>query len=102
MQAALGAEVSIPVIDGSEEKKLVMPEGTQPGAIIRLKGAGMPNLRRGRGHGDLFAEVLVKIPSRLSERQRELLAEFADLEKQGKGAKTRDFWGKIKGIKNSI
>ncbi len=98
VQAALGAEVSIPVLGENEERRITIQEGTQPGEIIRLKGKGMPSLRRGRGYGDLFVQVIVKIPARLSQRQRELLMEFAGLEKQKTGARTRDFWGKIRGI----
>lgn len=98
IQAALGAEVSIPVLGDDEERKIVIQEGTQPGEIIRLKGKGMRSLRRGRGYGDLFAQVMVKIPTRLSQRQRELLTEFDGLEKQKIGTKTRELWDKIRGI----
>ena len=98
VQAALGAEVSIPVLDDDKERGITIPEGAQPGEIIRLKGKGMPGLRRGRGYGDLFVQVMVKIPTRLSQRQRELLVEFSELEKRKIGAKNRDFWDKIRGI----
>ncbi len=98
LQAALGAEVSIPVLGDKEERKVAIQEGTQPGEIIRLKGNGMPSLRRGRGYGDLFVQVMVMIPTRLSQRQRELLMEFSELERQKMGAKTREFWDRIKGI----
>ena len=98
VQAGLGDEVSIPVLDNNEERRITIPEGTQPGEIIRLKGKGMPSLRRGRGYGDLFVQVAVKIPTRLSQRQRDLLMEFSELEKQKIGTKTKDFWDKIRGI----
>jgi molecular chaperone DnaJ len=99
VQAALGAEVSIPVLgDNNKERRITIPEGTQPGEIIRLKGKGMPSLRRGKGYGDVFVQVMVEIPTRLSQRQRELMLEFSKLEKQKIGAKTRDFWDKIRGI----
>jgi len=97
IQAALGTEVSIPVLDSDGEKRITIPEGVQPEEIIRLKGMGMPSLRRGRGYGDLFMKIIVKIPTRLNQRQRELLMEFGELERQGIGAKTRDFWDKIRG-----
>lgn len=97
IQAALGTEISIPVLDSDKGKKITMPEGAQPEEIIRLKGMGMPSLRRGKGYGDLFVKIIVKIPTRLSQRQRELLMEFSELEKQKVGAKTRDFWDKIRG-----
>lgn len=102
VQAALGTEIPVPLIDESQERVITIHEGTQPGEIIRLKGAGMPSLRRGRGHGDLFIQVMVKTPTRLSQRQRELLMEFGELDKHSKGPKARDFWDKIKGMKNSI
>lgn len=98
VQATLGTEVSIPVLGDNEERRITIQEGTQPGEIIRLKGKGMPSLRRGRRYGDLFVQVMVKIPTRLSQRQQELLTEFGKLEKQKIGAKTRDFWDKIRGI----
>jgi molecular chaperone DnaJ len=98
VQAALGFEASIPVLDNNEERRITIQEGTQPGEIIRLKGKGMPSLRRGRGYGDLFVQVMVKIPTRLSQRQRELLTEFSELEKQKIGAKTKDLWDRIRGI----
>jgi molecular chaperone DnaJ len=71
-QASLGAEITVPVI-GGEEKIRVQP-GIQSGDIIRLKGKGMP----GRyGKGDHLVHVTVKIPDKLSKRQRELLEELA-------------------------
>ena len=97
IQAALGTEVSIPVLDSDEEKDIAIPEGVQPEEIIRLKGMGMPSLRRGKGYGDLFVKIIVKIPTRLSQKQRELLMEFVELENQKIGTKTRDFWDKIRG-----
>jgi molecular chaperone DnaJ len=97
IQAALGTEVSIPVLDSDEEKSIAIPEGVQPEEIIRLKGMGMPSLRRGRGYGDLFVKIIVKIPTRLSQKQRELLMEFGELERQKIGTKTRDLWDKIRG-----
>ncbi|MBW2076626.1 MAG: molecular chaperone DnaJ [Deltaproteobacteria bacterium] len=97
IQAALGTEVSIPVLHSDEEKNIAIPEGVQPEEIIRLKGMGMPSLGRGKGYGDLFVKIIVKIPTRVSQKQRELLAEFAELESQKLGTKTRDFWDKIRG-----
>ena len=101
VDAALGSEISIPVIDDSEQRQVVIPEGTQPGEIIKLKGCGMPSLRRARQRGDLFVQVMVKTPTNLSQRQCELLMEFGELEKQTHAGKTRDIWKKIRGIKNS-
>ena len=76
-QAALGAELKIPTLNGST--KLKVPPGTQSGAEFRLRGQGMPNLR-GYGVGDLRVRILVEVPTRLTARQRQLLEEFATLE----------------------
>jgi molecular chaperone DnaJ len=73
-QAALGARVSVPTLDGEEE--LEIEPGTQPGAVITLRGKGMPSLRRGR-RGDQRVVVNVTIPRRLSAEQRALLERFA-------------------------
>jgi len=101
VDAALGTEISIPVIDDSEQRQVVIPEGAQPGEIIKLKGCGMPSLRRARRRGDLFVQVMVKTPTNLSQTQRELLMEFEELEKQTNRGKNRDIWEKIRGIKKS-
>lgn len=73
-QAALGAELTIPTLDG--EHKVKIPEGTQSGTTIRLRGKGLPGLQSS-GKGDLFVRVRVQTPSRLNKRQRELLEELA-------------------------
>jgi molecular chaperone DnaJ len=72
-QAALGAEVDVPVLEGTA--KLEVPPGTQNGDVLRLRGKGMPALQ-GRGRGDACYHVVVEIPTRLTARQRELLEEF--------------------------
>ena len=101
VDAALGTEVSIPVIDGIEERRVVIPEGTQPNHIVKIKGWGMPSLKRVKRRGDLFVQVMVTTPTHLSQRQRELLTEFRELEKLGREQKPRDSWDRIKGIKSS-
>jgi molecular chaperone DnaJ len=101
VDAALGTQIFIPVIDGSEERSVVIPEGTQPNHMIKIKGCGMPSLKRGKRRGDLFVQVIVNTPTHLSQRQRELLMEFAELEKLGRERKPRDIWDRIKGIKSS-
>jgi molecular chaperone DnaJ len=77
VNAALGTTLEIPTLDGSE--KMHIPEGTQPGDILRLKGKGIPRLR-GQGRGDQIVRVDVRIPKNLSREQEELLREFAGLE----------------------
>ena len=56
--------------------KLTIPEGTQPGAVFRLRGKGIPFLR-GSGRGDQFVSVRVKVPTNLTGNQKELLRQFA-------------------------
>jgi molecular chaperone DnaJ len=73
-QAALGCEVSVRTLEG--ERKLDIPAGTQPGAVLRLKGQGMPRLR-GAGRGDLLVHVRVEVPKVLSEKERALLEALA-------------------------
>ena len=73
-QATLGAEVEVPTLDG--KVKLTIPEGTQPGAVFRLRGKGIPFLR-GSGRGDQFVSVTIKVPKNLTGSQKELLRQFA-------------------------
>ena len=72
--AALGTRVTVPTADG-EEIVDVKP-GTQPGTEIRLRGRGVPQLRRPGTRGDLHVRVDVRVPTRLSRHQRELLEAF--------------------------
>jgi molecular chaperone DnaJ len=90
-QAALGAEVTVPTLDG--EQSLRVPEGTQSGATFRVKGKGVPVLG-GRGRGDLFVSVNVITPTHLSREQRKLLEELAKLEPDGHH--DQKFAGKIR------
>ena len=73
-QAALGAEVEVPTLDG--KVKLTIPEGTQPGAVFRMRGRGIPSLRGG-GRGDQFVSVKMSVPRNLTGSQKELLRQFA-------------------------
>ncbi|MGO4572519.1 molecular chaperone DnaJ [Microvirga sp. 2TAF3] len=72
--AALGGEFSVPTLSGIDAQVKV-PEGTQSGKQFRLKGKGMPVLRS-RDLGDLYIQVVVETPQKLTKRQRELLTEF--------------------------
>lgn len=75
-QAALGTTIEVPVIGG--KALLRIPAGTQSGTSFRLKGKGMPHIKR-PGSGDQFVNVKVKIPTNLSKRERELFKELAAL-----------------------
>ena len=74
-QAALGAEFEIPGIDGPVNIKI--PEGTQNGRDVRVRGRGMPYLNE-KGHGDLIVKVVVQIPRKLSRAQRELVSKLSE------------------------
>jgi molecular chaperone DnaJ len=75
-QAALGAEISVPTLDGDE--KLRIPPGTQPGKVFHMRGKGVPHLRRKDQRGDQLVIINVDIPSRLSKEQRELFEQLAE------------------------
>jgi molecular chaperone DnaJ len=75
-QAALGAEVAVPSLDG--EMSLKIPSGTQSGKVFRLKGKGVPQVN-GSGRGDQLVRVLVLTPSRLDGKQRRLFEELAKI-----------------------
>lgn len=73
-QASLGAVVEVPTVDGTEE--IDIPPGTQPGKVIRLRGKGVPHLRR-NGRGDQLVIISVEIPRNLDPDQRELIEQLA-------------------------
>ncbi len=73
-QAALGSEVDVPTLDG--KVKMRVPQATQPGNVLRIKGKGMPRRIRG-GRGDQLVEVKLEVPTHLSDRARELIEELA-------------------------
>ncbi len=71
---ALGGDVKVPTLNGSEE--LHIPGGTQPGARFKIRGKGMPNVS-GRGHGDLHVIARVSVPKKLTKQQKQLLESLA-------------------------
>jgi len=77
VQAALGDEISIPSLGGSEEKHAVKP-GTQPGTVIRLRGKGVPNVHNPNQVGDLIVKLNVTVPTQMNDRQKEILRNFND------------------------
>jgi molecular chaperone DnaJ len=76
-QAALGAEIEIPILNGT--KKLSIHPGSQNGQLYTLRGDGVPHVD-GFGKGDQHVQILVKVPTKLNKRQKELLKEFASLD----------------------
>ncbi|MBW6442049.1 molecular chaperone DnaJ, partial [Patescibacteria group bacterium] len=80
VDAALGTVIEVLVVDlnnksGLGKTKLKIPVGTQYGSRFLVKGKGMPKLH-GRGQGNVIVQILVKVPERLSKKQRELLENF--------------------------
>jgi molecular chaperone DnaJ len=74
--AALGGEIPVPTLEGKANLKV--PAGTQSGQVFKLRGKGVANVNA-RDHGDLFARLLVEVPTRLNSEQRQKLEEFASL-----------------------
>jgi molecular chaperone DnaJ len=72
-----------------------VPEGTQSGRRFRLQGKGMPVLRS-KQTGDMYIQVLIETPQKLSKRQRELLNEFERLSSQDTQPEATGFFGKVK------
>jgi curved DNA-binding protein len=80
--AVLGGEIKAPTLSG--DVMLNIPPETQSGRTFRLRGKGMPNLRNPKKRGDLYARLMIQIPPKLSQRERELFRELANL-RQDKG-----------------
>ncbi len=93
VQAALGAEVQVETMDGPETVKV--PRGIQPGDVVTLEGKGVPRLRKG-GRGNLYLETRVVVPQRMSQRQEELLREFARESGENVRGPKKGFWGRPK------
>ena len=100
VQASLGGEFSIGVLDGSETKVKV-PEGTQTGRQFKVRGKGMPVLRT-RDFGDLYVQAVVETPQNLTKRQRELLAEFDQESSQKTHPESTGFFAKMKEFLDNI
>ncbi len=92
--AALGATVEVPSIDGGKTK-IKIPSGTQSGKQLRLKGKGMPILRRNLS-GDLYIRIVTEVPTSLTKRQKELLEEFKTLEDTKSNPLIKTFFDKAK------
>ena len=83
VEAALGREIIVPTLNG--QAPLIIPAGTQSGAVFSLKGEGLPDLKY-KKRGDLLVEVSLKTPTNLTSRQEELLQEFLQLENPAPGS----------------
>ncbi len=92
--AALGASIEIPTIDGGKAK-IKIPAGTQSGRQLRLKSKGMPYMR-GNGTGDLYVQVNTEVPISLNKEQKELLEKFRDIENEKSNPSIKKFFQKAK------
>jgi molecular chaperone DnaJ len=92
--AALGGEFEVPTIDGGKTR-VKIPEGMQTGRRFRLQSKGMPVLRA-RQTGDMYVQVVVETPQKLTKKQRELLAEFDRLSSTETQPESSGFFGKVK------
>jgi molecular chaperone DnaJ len=93
--ASLGGDIEVPTLDGGRAK-VAIPEGTQSGRQFRLRGKGMPVLRGGSMSGDLYVELTVETPVKLTKRQKELLREFDGEAKPGSQPESEGFFTKVK------
>ncbi len=92
--AALGGQFEVPTLDGGRSRVKV-PEGTQSGRQIHLKGKGMPVLRS-RQVGDMYVQIVVETPQNLSRRQRELLEEFERVSDEENHPESSGFFSRVK------
>jgi molecular chaperone DnaJ len=93
VEAALGAELEVPTLDGSAQIRV--PAGTQTGTVFRLRGKGVRNVH-GHGAGDLHVRVTVEVPGKLTSEQRAKLQEFAALCDPSTNPRRRGFWDRAK------
>ncbi|OAT82391.1 molecular chaperone DnaJ [Desulfotomaculum copahuensis] len=93
VQAALGDEIEVPTLEG--DAQLRIPEGTQHGTVFRLRGKGIPDLG-GYGRGDQLVRVKVVTPTKMSEEQKQLLREFAQLGGESPAGVEKGFFKKVK------
>ncbi|WP_017728412.1 molecular chaperone DnaJ [Halalkalibacterium ligniniphilum] len=92
-QVALGDEIEVPTLEG--KVKLKIPAGTQTGTSFRLRGKGVPNVR-GRGQGDQHVQVRVVTPTNLTEKEKEIIREFAEMSGGQPDEQNDSFFAKVK------
>ncbi|HEV2562170.1 MAG TPA: molecular chaperone DnaJ [Rhizomicrobium sp.] len=97
--AALGGSIEVPTLDGGRVK-IAIPEGTQSGRQFRMRSKGMPVLRGGGVAGDLYVEVAVETPVKLSKKQKELLRAFEKESEPGTQPESEGFFAKVKEFLN--
>lgn len=98
-QAALGAEIEVPTIDGKVSYNV--PAGTQPGTVFRLRGKGVQKLQRSDGdRGDQMVRINVEVPKNLSKKQKDALQAFEDTLEEKNYEKRKSFFDKLKDMFN--
>lgn len=93
VMAALGSEIEVPTVDG--KTKIKIPEGTQNGAVFKIKGKGFPDIYTKR-KGDQLVYVNVEVPTHLNSKQKQLLQEFERISNGKNSPNTTSFFDKIK------
>lgn len=94
VQATLGAEIKVPTLDGQVTMKI--PEGTQPGKVMRIRGKGIPSLRNKNSRGDQLVRIKVVVPTKLSDKQKDALRNFAEISKDNINPEEKSFLNKVK------
>ncbi len=100
VQAALGADIEIPVLDENKKYTLgrmqyTIPEGTQPGTVFKIRSKGIPHIRTG-ARGDMLLKVVVEVPKNLNGEQKDALKNFAKLSKENNYKQQKSFFEKMK------
>ncbi len=93
VQAALGDEIEVPTVE--DKVKFQIPEGTQPGDVLRLRNKGVPHLKKS-GRGDQYIHIKVVIPRSLDQEQRELLEKFAEISGDEINPEGKSFFRRVK------
>ncbi|MBB64107.1 MAG: molecular chaperone DnaJ [Waddliaceae bacterium] len=94
VEATLGCKKEIPSLDGNQ-CRITIPEGTQPGKVFRVRGSGVPDLHSGR-KGDMLVQVMIEVPTRLTEEQKEILRSFGGTETEENYPKKKGFFERLK------
>lgn len=99
-KAALGGKFEVTTLDGSKSR-VTVPEGTQSGKELRMRGKGMPVMRSSQ-KGDLYIRIAVETPQSLSRRQKELLEEFQEISSNENNPESSGFFSKMKGFFDTL
>ena len=94
-EAALGATIDVPTLKTTEP--LEIPAGTQHGDVFKIKGKGLPDVRHHRA-GDELVQIVIEVPKKLNDKQKQLLREFADIEDQSVRQQRKGFFDKLKDL----